>query len=417
MMVDKILRSLDGASKGENAAALVTLLDFSKAFDRQDATLAVQSFQDNGVRPSLIPLLISFFEGRQMTVKWHGVRSGVRGLPGGSPQGASLGLWSFLSQTNDNPEDSKSDEMYKFVDDKSVIEVINLFSIGLASHNTKATVPSNIPVSNIFIPSEHLRTQKNMEKVQSWTESKKMKLNIKKTKNLVFNFSKNNQFSTDVKLGSEVVETVKETKLLGTILTDNLSWNTNTNKIVKETNRRMQMLHKASKFTNNTKDLKQIYMLQIRSKLDQSAVLWHSSLTKKNRDDLERVQKSAVKCILGKSYQSYENGLERLGLETLERRRDQMCLKFAKQCLKIDKMNKFFGRNFTEHSMLKRDSNAFKVVRAQTERYRKSAIPFMIRMLNSCESEKRKLLKQLDPPVPVNYGCTSLYHCDNDKQK
>ena len=81
-MIDKILKSLDGASKGENAAALVSLLDFSKAFDRQDATLAVKSFQDNGVRPSLIPLLISFFEGRKMTVKWHGVKD----LPGGSPQ-------------------------------------------------------------------------------------------------------------------------------------------------------------------------------------------------------------------------------------------------------------------------------------------------------------------------------------------
>ena len=91
-MIDKILRSLDGASKGEAAAALVTLLDFSKAFDRQNATLAVKSFQDNGVRPSLIPLLISFFERRQMTVKWHGVKSGLRDLPGGSPQGASLGL-------------------------------------------------------------------------------------------------------------------------------------------------------------------------------------------------------------------------------------------------------------------------------------------------------------------------------------
>ena len=64
MMIDKILRSLDGASKGEANAALVTLEDFSKAFDRQDATLAVKSFQDNGVRPSLIPLLISFFERR-----------------------------------------------------------------------------------------------------------------------------------------------------------------------------------------------------------------------------------------------------------------------------------------------------------------------------------------------------------------
>ena len=331
MMIDKILRSLDGASKGEAAAALVTLLDFSKAFDRQDATLAVKSFQDNGVRPSLIPLLISFFEGRRMTVKWHGVKSGLRDLPGGSPQGASLGLWSFLSQTNDNPENSKSDEIYKFVDDKSVIEIINLFSIGLASHNVKATVPSNVPVSNVFIPGEHLVTQSNMEKVDSWTETKKMKLNIKKTKNMIFNFSKNNQFSTEIKMGNEVIETVTETKLLGTTITSDLSWNRNTDKIVKETNKRMQLLHKASKFTNNTRDLKQKYMLQIRSKLDQSAVVWHSGLTNKNRNDLERVQKSAVKLILGARYENYDDALKMLHLETLEKRREKMCLKFAKQ--------------------------------------------------------------------------------------
>ena len=52
-----------------------------------------------------------------------------------------------------------------------------------------------------------------------------------------------------------------------------------------------------------------------------------------------------------------------LAHSALERRRDQMCLKFAKQCLKIDKMKKFFGKNYTEHSMMKRDFNAFKVVR------------------------------------------------------
>ena len=114
----------------------------------------------------------------------------------------------------------------------------------------------------------------------------------------------------------------------------------------------------------NIRDLKQIYMLQIRSKLDQSAVLLHSSLTQNNRDDLERVQKSAVKFILGDSYQSYESGLEKLGLEAIERRRDQICLKFAKQCLKIEKMKHSFVRN--EHSMEKRSSNAFKVIRAHT---------------------------------------------------
>ena len=73
-----IVKKVGGGWGGEAAAALVTLLDFSKAFDRQNATLAVKSFQDNGVRPSLI----SFFEGRKMTVKWHGIKSDLRDLPG-----------------------------------------------------------------------------------------------------------------------------------------------------------------------------------------------------------------------------------------------------------------------------------------------------------------------------------------------
>ena len=39
-------------------------------------------------------------------------------------------------------------------------------------------------------------------------------------------------------------------------------------------------MHKAKKFTNNVEDLKKIYMLQVRSKLEQSAAVGHSSLTK-----------------------------------------------------------------------------------------------------------------------------------------
>ena len=137
------------------------------------------------------------------------------------------------------------------------IEIVNLFSIALASHNVRATVPSNIPVSNNFIPRDHLKTQSNMEKVERWSESKQMKLNLKKTKNICFNFSRDKQFNTDIKLNNESIETVNETKLLGTIISDDLKWNRNTDNIVKETNKRMQLLHKASKFTNNTRDLKQ----------------------------------------------------------------------------------------------------------------------------------------------------------------
>ena len=254
-----------------------------------------------------------------------------------------------------------------------------------------------------------------LKKVESWTQFKQMKLNVKKTKNMIFNFSKDKKFSTDIRIGNESIETVSETKLLGTIITDDLKWNKNTDNIVKETNKRMQLLHKASKFTNNLKDLKQIYMLQIRSKLDQSAVVWHSSLSQKNRNDLERVQKSAVRCILGDNYKGYEDALGKLKLVSLEERRKQMCLKFAKQCIKLDKMKGLFPKNKSFHTMQKRAPEHYKVVRAQTERFGNSAIPAMIRMLNDCQRKKSDVFKKLDN-MPVNHVSMSPYHCDINKQ-
>ena len=221
-MVDRVLSVLDGSAKGEHTAVIATLVDWSKAFDRQDLTLAVRSFQDNGVRNSLIPILMSFFEGRTMFVKWHGITSSTKDLPGGGAQGTSLGLWSFLSQTNDNPENTEKENIYKFVDDKTFLEVVNLLSIGIASHNYKARIPSNIKTSGLVIHNENLKSQEHLDNIQRWTNDKKMLLNTQKTKNMIFNFSRDNQFTTEIELNGDIVETVSETKLLGTIITDKL---------------------------------------------------------------------------------------------------------------------------------------------------------------------------------------------------
>ena len=192
------------------------------------------------------------------------------------------------------------------MDDKSILGVINLMSVGIASHNCRMRVPSNIPISNMFIPSENLKTQIYMRDIEVWAEQ--MRLNPKKTKNILFNFTKNHQFSTKIYLGGEVIETVNEVKLLGTTISNDLTWNKNNSILVREGNARMQVLHKSAKFTSNT-NLKQIYISQVRSKLEQSAVVWHSSLTKKNESDLERVQKAAIRISLKNQYQHYSQAL------------------------------------------------------------------------------------------------------------
>ena len=71
-MLHKILVSVDRNSENEKYAVLLTFLDFSQAFERQSHKKGIQSFISNGVRPELIPILISFFQERHIQVKWNG---------------------------------------------------------------------------------------------------------------------------------------------------------------------------------------------------------------------------------------------------------------------------------------------------------------------------------------------------------
>ena len=71
----------------------------------------------------------------------------------------------------------------------------------------------------------------------------------------------------------------------------------------------MQLLKNAAKFITETGDLKSIYITFIRPVLEQSAQVWHSSLTAENTKDLERIQKAAVRLIMGRRHTNYNTYL------------------------------------------------------------------------------------------------------------
>ena len=168
----------------------------------------------------------------------------------------------------------------------------------------------------------------------------------------------------------------------------------------------LTILHKAAKFSSNLQDLVVIYKTFIRSKLEQSASVWHSSLSKCNVFDLERVQKSALRVILKEKYKDYKNALLTLNIESLYDRRESICLKFAKKGLKLEQFKKLFPIQKSSHCMEKRSSNKFIVNSARTERYSRSSIPSMQRILNSYEKDLKKALRVM--PVP-----NELYPCDS----
>ena len=392
-MIDRILQAVDNSSKSECSAVLATLVDWKQAFPRQCPKLGVQSFIHNGVRPSLIPILISYFQNRRMKVKWHGKVSSTKELKGGGPQGSTFGIWEYLSQSNDNADNISESDRFKFVDDLSFLEIIQLLSAGIATYNVRAHIPSHIPTHNQIILGKNLRSQEHLNVINEWTKKKKMQLNVKKNKNIIFNFTKKYQFTTKLTVNDENVDLVKETKLLGTIITDDLKWGKNTKEIVKKSYQRMQLLNTAASFTANVQDLKSIYLTYIRSVLEQSAVVWHSGLTNKNRRSLERVQKAAVRVILKQKYTNYKSGLKMLNIQTLEERRELLCLRFAKRCLQNEKVKNIFPRKISNHKMRKRKIKKFKENKVNTTRYGKSAIPYMQKLLNKESERKTSMMK------------------------
>ena len=379
-MLHKILQAVDTNSSSEAYGVIIQMIDWSQAFDRQCHYLGIQSFIENGVRASIIPTMISYFENRKMRVKWRGHTSSVREMNGGGAQGSLPGILEYLSQNNSCAQFLEKDDRYKFIDDLSILEILNLISIGLAPYNFEHHVSSEIKVGNSFLPPENIKSQQNLQQIQNWTEQKKMKLNVSKTKYMIVNFTDKYQFNTRLGLEGNAIDEVSHARLLGVYIQNNLSWQMNTNELVKKAYKRMVMLQKLYSFSVPISDLVEIYVLYIRSMLESSAVVWHSSLTTGQELEIERVQKVALRIILKQDYESYEQALKVTNLPTLKERRVQLCLGFARKCLKNDKNRDLFPlRNSTYNT---RQPEKFIVTKGRTDRFRDSAIPYMQKLLN-----------------------------------
>ena len=139
-----------------------------------------------------------------------------------------------------------------------------------------------------------------------------------------------------------------------------------------------------------------------------SLVVWHSSLTKTNENDLERVQKSALKLILKDEYKDYKSALKLLAVDSLFERREKLSLKFAKKCLKNENFKKLFPHRKSSHVMEKRKTEKYLIGNINTESYKKSAIPSMLRLLNEEEMRMNEALNISVPRESCFYNSISV---------
>ena len=155
---------------------------------------------------------------------------------------------------------------------------------------------------------------------------------------------------------------------------------------------RMTMLTKLKYVGVNNEDLLNIYILYIRSLLEYCSVVWHSTLTLEQSNNLERVQKLCLKVILGSEYNGYTQALKERGLDRLSDRREQKCLNFGFKSLLHPVHANMFPVNpqvASKTSHERKNKEHFTVNWARTDSYRTSAIPYIQRMLNDYVHEQQ----------------------------
>ena len=127
-------------------------------------------------------------------------------------------------------------------------------------------------------------------------------------------------------------------------------------------------------------DLKDVYEKQIRSILEFGVPVWNGAITKQQVQDIERVQKTFLRIVLGQEYQSYDNALEILKMDTLVSRRKKLCETFAVRAANDPKFSKWFKIN---DNQLATNTERFCTPEARLNRYRTSPIPYLTRLLNN----------------------------------
>ena len=356
-------------------------------------------------------LIISYLTDRTLCIRYHGAVSSDRCMPGGGPQGTLLIVLLFILQVNHagypcsipatlpvgvagpepnpdtvrNPEACHSTgttENKKFVDDLTLLEAVKL------KGNLVPKVPIIGPPNyherhGLEYPSEKLILQHKLKDLLEFTEENQMKVNMKKTKIIPFNFTKTKDFIPELSFpGGEPLEVIYQTKLVGVIVDSSLSWGPHLEYTLKNACKKLWLLIRFKNLGASQDQLITLYQLKIRCLAEFAAPAFHGALTQQQSNDIEMLQKKAFAIILGSEYKSYRNALKVLAQDKLDTRRLKLCTTFAEKNAKHPRHADLFQPN-PRYSGNTRSKNKFITPKCMTTRYYKSAVPFLTRVLNS----------------------------------
>ena len=374
-------------------AVLAAFIDLSKAFNRVDHCILIQDLYDMHTPAWLLKIIFSYLSERSMALTYKGAQSSMKQLPGGGPQGALLGGIIFMLKYNGallrppiprgitGPITESKAKTVKYVDDGTVAVSINLKRcLDIISSDQPRPLTYRERTQHI-LPYHNNLLQLYLSDAENFSHENKMKINKNKTQVMLFNKSRKWDFPPNVEFSDgKQLEVVSEIKLVGVILSDDLSWHKNTLFICEKARLRLWILRRMVSLDLDHNQLYDKYCKEVRSILEFGVPVWHPGLTLKDSVAIERIQRVAFKIILQENFTDYPSACLYFDTTTLKQRRQKLCMNFASKNLKSE--NPFF--DLVEKMVNTRSAkDTVKNFKCRTSRFAKSSLPYMAKLINN----------------------------------
>ena len=338
-MVDKIVTALD-----DGKIAIGLFLDFSKAFDTVDHSILFSKLERYGIRGLALTMMKNYLSDRYQFVEYNGVQSEKLLIKCGVPQGSILGPLLFLLYINDLPNVSKVLSTTIFADDT------NMFITGSDAYSMINTINTE------------------MKSVVNWLNCNKLSLNVSKSHYMLFN-NKKVMPNCSIFINGQQVERVCETKFLGVLIDEKLSWKSHISFLKKKISRNIGILRKAKKVLNES-TLLNLYYSFIYPYFLYGIEVWGSAY-KTNINTLFKLQKRIVRLISNAKYLASTAPLfekhKLLNIFQLHIYKNQIYMfKFVNNKLPAI-FNYMFVRNSTVHSINTRQKDKFHMPKCKTD--------------------------------------------------
>ena len=338
-----------------NEVAAVTI-DLRKAFDLIDHNILVKKLLKLNIHESLVQWIASFISDRSLATRARGQTSTELPLYCGVPQGTVLGPLLFIIMVNESWHPSC--RIYKYVDDTTI---------------AVAYKPGDIPP-----------IQEILHHINQWTKDNNMEINPSKCAVLNYKFNKRPCTLPPLSIDDTQLKVQHEVTLLGAKLTDDLKWTDNTDVIIAKCSAKTYMLSRLKAFNVSRQDLVKIWTSFIRPSTEYVAPLWHSSLSVADTTRIERLQKRALRIIMGGDYPGYQQALKVLKLPSLMDRREHLTKKFAYSLLKSSRHREMLPeKRQTEMAIRGNVDHQLIETTCNSARYYKTSIPYCTRRINN----------------------------------